>query len=154
MKNRITKAALLIAMLGATFGVAAARDWDGDGDDYRYDNGYSNQGYGYGGYGYGGYGNGGYGNGGYGYGNFRMLSHVARDYGFRDGAQVAREDGWRGKPFNPNPRGRFDDADHGYSRRFGDKRQYRQIYSEAYRRGYQSAFRGDGNGYDREGYYR
>ena len=142
MKQRIGKAALMIAVLAGTAGIAAAHDWDDD--DYRYDNGYYNQNYGYG-YGYG---------NGYGY-NYRMLARVARDYGFRDGAQVAREDSWRGKPFNPNPRGRYDDADHGYRRRFGDKRQYRQVYSEAYRQGYQNAYSGYGygNGY-RGGYYR
>lgn len=134
MKRMITRAALMTAILVGTVGVAAADDWDHDDDDYRYNNGRYNQGY------------------GYGYGNFRFLARVARDYGFRDGAQVAREDTWRGKPFNPNPRGRYDDADHGYSRRYGDKRTYRQIYSEAYRRGYQSAFRGYGYGYN--GYYR
>jgi len=135
MNQKIRNAALMIAILAGSVGMAAAQDWDHDGDDYRYGNGYYNYGY----------------NNGYGY-NFRMLSRVARDFGFRDGAQVAREDTWRGKPFNPNPRGPYDDADHGYNRRLGDKHTYRQIYSEAYRRAYQSAFRGYGYGYDR--YYR
>lgn len=121
----------MIAILAVTTGVAAAHDWD---DDYRFDNRYSDYGY------------------GYGYGNFRLLSRVARDYGFRDGARVGQEDTWRGKPYNPYPRGKYDDADHGYSRRFGDKHVYRQIYTEAYRRGYESAFRGYSYGY--RGYWR
>lgn len=137
MNQKLRNAALMIAVLAGSAGLAAAQGWYG-GDDYRYGNGQYSYGY----------------NDGYGY-NFRMLTRVARDFGFRDGSQVAREDTWRGKPFNPNPRGPYDDADHGYRRRLGDKHTYRQIYSEAYRRGYQSAFRGYGygNGYN-NGYYR
>jgi hypothetical protein len=66
---------------------------------------------------------------------------VAREYGFRDGSSVAREDLWLGKPFNPNPRGRFDDDDHGYRRSFGNKHEYREHYAEAYREGYIRTYR-------------
>ncbi len=62
-----------------------------------------------------------------------------RDDRFRNGFHVAR-----GKSFNPNPRGRYDDADHGYRSEFGNKHEYRERYSEAYREGYQSTFRGSG----------
>ncbi len=67
-------------------------------------------------------------------------------YNDRDGY---RYDSYRRgrKPFNPNPRGRYDDADHGYRRQFGNKHEYREHYSEAYRDGYMSTFRG-------RGYYR
>ena len=71
---------------------------------------------------------------------FRYGTRTARQFGFRDGASVAREDMWRGKPFNPSPRGRYDDADHGYRREFGDKHEYREHYSAAYRQGYQRTF--------------
>jgi hypothetical protein len=74
--------------------------------------------------------------------------HEAREFGFRDGTTVAREDSYRGKPFNPNPRGRYDDADHGYRREFGSKHEYREHYIEAYRAAYQRSYRGYG------GYYR
>jgi hypothetical protein len=129
MKNKLRMAALALAVVAGSAGVAAAQDYRyGDRDDNRYydrdDNRY-------------------YDRDGYGNGNFRRGMHVAREVGFRDGAQVAREDMWRGKPFNPNPRGRYDDADHGYRNQFGNKHEYREHYSEAYREGYQRTFRGN-----------
>jgi len=62
--------------------------------------------------------------------------------GYDDGASVAREDIERGKRFNPNPRGRYDDADHGYRREYGDKHAYKALYSDGYREGYQANYRG------------
>jgi hypothetical protein len=117
--------AMLATVLAGTAGIAAAQDGRYyDRDDYRYQNRY-------------------YDNGG-----FRHGMHEAREFGFRDGATVAREDSYRGKPFNPNPRGRYDDADHGYRREFGSKHEYREHYIEAYRAAYQRSYRGYG------GYYR
>lgn len=125
MKNRLMSVAVTIAMLAGTAGIAAAQDYRYyDRDDNRY---YDRDDYGrYGGY------------------NFLQGMHEAREFGFRDGAQVARDDMWRGKRFNPNPRGPYDDADHGYQRAFGDRHEYREHYTEAYRRGYESTFRGGG----------
>ena len=140
MNSKIRMAALVFTVLAGTAGYAAAQDsgyYDRednryyDRDDYRYENRY-------------------YDNDDYGHGNFRRGVHIAREFGFHDGSQVAREDMWRGKPFNPNPRGRFDDADHGYRRAFGNKHEYREHYAEAYREGYQNTYRRYG-GY---GYYR
>jgi len=62
----------------------------------------------------------------------------AYQIGFRDGASVAREDVASRKPYNPNPRGRYDDEDHGYNNAYGNKRAYRQEYANGYRAGYQS----------------
>jgi hypothetical protein len=133
MKSKLTMAALALTVLAGTAGYAAAQDYryyDRDGDGYynRDDNRY-------------------YDRDDYRYHGFRRGIHAAREIGFRDGASVAREDMWRGKPFNPNPRGRYDDADHGYRREFGNKHEYREHYTEAYRAGYENAFRG-------RGYYR
>jgi hypothetical protein len=55
-------------------------------------------------------------------------------------SSVAREDLARGKRFNPNPRGPYDDRDHGYRREYGNKNYYKQQYTDGYRTGYQSAF--------------
>ena len=132
MKNMLKTAAMVITVLAGTAGIAAAQDYRYydrdddryyDADDYRY----QNQNY--------------YRD------NIREGMRTARQLGWRDGSEVAREDIWRGKPFNPNPRGRFDDADHGYRREFGSLHEYREHYIDAYREGYQSAFRG-------RGYYR
>jgi hypothetical protein len=71
-------------------------------------------------------------NGGYGYGN-----RDAYNYGYQDGSSVAREDLAKRKPYNPEPRGRYDDRDHGYRREYGDKHSYRATYSQGYRTGYE-----------------
>jgi hypothetical protein len=62
-------------------------------------------------------------------------------FGFQDGAYVAREDMALGKPYHPEVRGKYRDADRGYDRYWGDKREYRAQYAEGYRRGYMRAFR-------------
>jgi hypothetical protein len=61
--------------------------------------------------------------------------------GFQDGMSQAREDMYRNKPFNANPRGKYDDRDHGYSREYGDRNSYKAQYTDGYRAGYNSAFR-------------
>jgi len=63
----------------------------------------------------------------------------AHQIGFQDGASVAREDAARGKPYNPRPRGRYDDEDHGYSSAYGNKSTYKAQYANGYRAGYESA---------------
>ena len=68
-----------------------------------------------------------------GYGN-----REAYNFGFQDGATVAREDLYKRKPYNPEPRGKYDDRDHGYRREYGDKNTYRAAYTDGYRKGYQS----------------
>ena len=60
--------------------------------------------------------------------------------GYQDGSDMAREDLYKGKHFNPNPRGRYDDKDHGYRREYGDKNYYKQQYTNGYRAGYQAVF--------------
>jgi hypothetical protein len=66
--------------------------------------------------------------------------NVGYSIGYQDGASVAREDAWHNKPFNPNPRGRYDDMDHGYRREYGDKGYYKSQYAAGYRVGYESVF--------------
>ena len=118
MKNlfRITTLGLAV-LVGSSF--ANAQNWGYDRDDYRYDRGY-----------------------GYGYDNFRHGLRVAHEVGYRDGLRVAREDTWHGKPYNPNPRGKYAWADRGYRRDFGDRNAYRERYADGYRDGYMAAFRG------------
>jgi hypothetical protein len=60
--------------------------------------------------------------------------------GYQDGRDIAREDRERGKPFNSNPRGKYDHRDHGYTREYGDKSAYRAQYSDGYRAGYEANF--------------
>jgi len=99
--------------------------WRGDRDGDR-DNRYRNDGYNGDGY----------------YGNNVYDSRVGYDTGYQDGATMAREDQYKNKPFNPNPRARFDDRDHGYRREYGDKNSYKAQYTDGYRAGYQATFNG------------
>lgn len=141
MRTNFKMLAMIVTVLAGTAGIAAAQDGrynDGryyDNDDYRYDNrAYDNDDYRYQNRSDNRY---------YDRDDARQGMHEAREVGFRDGATVAREDSYRGKPFNPNPRGRFDDADHGYRREYGSKHEYREHYIDAYRQGYQRSYRGN-----------
>lgn len=118
MTRRLKFVLMAITFLVGTFGVAAAQNYGyGRGDYYRSDRD-----------------------------DFRRGTQVARSIGFEDGEQVAREDMWHRKPFNPYPRG-HNHADRGYARDFGSLQDYRANYTEAYRNGYTQAFQ-------RSGYYR
>lgn len=97
----------------------------GDGDRDR-DDGYYPDGY---------YRNESYNGGWY---NGRFGNREAYNFGFQDGATVAREDMRERKPFNPEPRGRYNDRDHGYRHEYGDRNAYRAAYTNGYRSGYQS----------------
>ena len=76
--------------------------------------------------------------------DFRSGMQVARSIGFEDGEQVARQDRWHGKPFNPYPRG-HNHADRGYARDFGSIQEYRENYAQAYRDGYTRTFQHGGD---------
>jgi hypothetical protein len=67
--------------------------------------------------------------------------NAASQFGFEDGAAVARADLQNGKPYNSRPRGRFDDRDHGYQREYGSKDEYKAEYAQAYTEGYESVMR-------------
>ena len=126
MKGKLRLVAMAIALLAGTVGYAAAQDWRYDREDNRY---YDNDDH---------------------RGNFERGAQVAHEFGFRDGQEAARGDVWAGKPFHSNPRGRFEDADHGYRREFGSKHEYREQYAQAYREGYERAF--DNRHYSRRGW--
>lgn len=116
MSNRFKIAALTLGLMAGTVGMAAAQDYRYyDRDDYGYHS--------------------------YDRDDFRQGMREAREFGSRDGASVAREDMWKGKPFNPNPRGRFGGADDGYRHEFGSKHDYCATYAQAYREAYENAFR-------------
>ena len=123
MKNIFRMAALGLAVLVGSTGFAVAQDWDHDRDDSRYDHDRY----------------------------YHRDLRVAHEIGYQDGAQVAREDMWHGKPFNPYPRGKYRGADHGYYRGYGDRQEYRERYADGYGDGYRAAFRGY-RSYDRDDY--
>jgi hypothetical protein len=113
MKRKLSLVAMAMVLFAGTVGYLAAQDWgyDRDGNRYYDNDGYRNSGI-----------------------------EAAHEFGFRDGQEAGRGDLWSAKPFNPNPRGRFDGADHGYRREFGSKHEYRERYAQAYREGYDRAY--------------
>jgi hypothetical protein len=117
MNRKLRLAALAVTFLASTVGIAAAQNWgyyDRDDDrGYRYQR--------------------------YDRDDFGRGVQVARSIGFEDGEQIAREDTWHRKPFNPYPRG-HNHADRGYSRDFGSVQEYREQYARAYEQGYNHAF--------------
>ncbi len=100
-----------------------------DGDDDRYGNrnyASDNQNYGYD--------NRGYDNRGYG------RQSVAADFGYRDGVEQGQKDRSKGKEFRPRKNDRFEDADHGYHKEFGNKNFYKEQYRRAFVRGYEDGY--------------
>jgi flagellar biosynthesis/type III secretory pathway protein FliH len=75
------------------------------------------------------------------YAGYDYGRNIGYQAGYQDGLRKAREDIDKDKPFNANPRGEYDDRDHGYRREYGDKNNYRSQYTRGYRDGYESAFR-------------
>ena len=71
----------------------------------------------------------------------RDRDSIAYRMGYEDGSSVAREDAARWKPYNSQPRGRYDDRDRGYRREYGSKDQYKMEYTNGYRSGYESVRR-------------
>lgn len=75
----------------------------------------------------------------YGGGSYGNWASIAYNNGLEDGVAAGREDAYRGKQFNSNPRG-SNHADRGYVREYGDKDGYRARYSEGYRAGYERTY--------------
>jgi hypothetical protein len=134
MNIKLRLATLAFAVVAGTVGYASAQDYGYGRDDYRYDR---NSRY--------------YDRDDYRYDSFRRGMNIARERGFYDGEETARKDMWRGKRYNPYPRGH---TDRGYRHEFGDKHEYREYYSDGYREGYMRAYRSDRYGSDRYGSYR
>ena len=105
---------------------------------YRYDQ--RNYPYGNGGY-YGGYGN----NRGYGsYGLSNYGRQVAQQRGYQTGLDRGGDDARAGRSPNPNNSDHYRDGDSGYNSSFGNRDAYRQVYRDAFLRGYDQAYRQNG----------
>jgi hypothetical protein len=74
------------------------------------------------------------------HGPYQTVSASGYQVGFDDGSLVARQDLNSGKPYNSNPRGRYEDCDRGYRREYGSKDRYRSEYANGYRAGYERIF--------------
>ena len=63
------------------------------------------------------------------------------DVGYRDGVAMGQKDSQKGKSFRPQKNDRYEDADNGYNKSYGDKNQYKSAYREGFQRGYSDAYR-------------
>lgn len=83
--------------------------------------------------------------GDYGYGR-NDIYQVAQDQGYRDGYQRGSEDARDGDRYNPEGSSQYRNADRGYRSEYGNKEEYRRIYRDAFRRGYDESYRNQGGG--------
>jgi hypothetical protein len=67
---------------------------------------------------------------------------VPYEQGFKDGRDKGRDDRSDDKRFDPTRHGRYESADRGYEKRYGDKDEYRETYREGFRAGYAEGYRG------------
>lgn len=81
------------------------------------------------------------------YGGYHRVGR-AYDIGYRDGLEEGRQDRHGRDRFNPARHRRYRSADHGYSKRYGPKDAYRDVYRQGFVAGYDAAFRA-GHGYRR-----
>jgi len=67
---------------------------------------------------------------------------VPYEQGFKDGRDKGHDDRSDDKRFDPTRHGRYESADRGYEKRYGDKDEYRATYREGFRAGYAEGYRG------------
>lgn len=67
---------------------------------------------------------------------------AAFEQGFRDGRSVGWNDRDDEQRYDPTRHDRYQAADRGYERRFGDRDRYQEEYREGFRAGYAEGYRG------------
>jgi hypothetical protein len=65
---------------------------------------------------------------------------VAYDNGYRDELKAGQDDYRHHKDFKPERHDSYEDADHGYHSRYGNKNMYKEQYRKGYMRGYEDSF--------------
>jgi len=63
------------------------------------------------------------------------------DIGYRDGVAMGQKDSQKRKSFRPQNNDRYEDADNGYNKSYGDKNQFKRLYREGFLRGYSDGYR-------------
>jgi hypothetical protein len=120
---------MTIALAAGSVAVAGAQSRWGYQDPYYGQRPYDNRG---------GYYGGDYGD------RYGMRGGPAYQFGLEDGRRDGERDFYTRHSFRPEEHGNFRHADRGYSRRFGDKRYYKDQYRAGYMEGYRMAYRGGG----------
>jgi hypothetical protein len=67
---------------------------------------------------------------------------VASDIAYRDGLVAGAKDATTGHSYRPREHDSWKDADHGYTKAYGDKNLYKAAYRAAYEAGYRDGFGG------------
>jgi flagellar biosynthesis/type III secretory pathway protein FliH len=87
----------------------------------------------------------------YGYGGYRDyrtdVQRRAYERGFHEGTEDGRSDARKGRTADYRRHDEFRDADEGYSRSYGDKEYYRDVFRRGYAAGYSEAYRANSRYY-------
>jgi hypothetical protein len=68
----------------------------------------------------------------------------ATQFGYQDGLAAGRADQRKGHKFDPHDHGLYKDGEHGWTSTLGTKDEYKNLYREAFVKGYEDGFRGNG----------
>jgi len=68
----------------------------------------------------------------------------ATQFGYQDGLAAGRADQRKGHQFDPHGHGLYKDGEHGWTSTLGTKDQYKNLYREAFVKGYEDGYRGTG----------
>jgi len=68
----------------------------------------------------------------------------ARQFGYQDGLAAGRQDQLKGKSFKPDDHDLYKNGLHGWTVDLGTKDQFKQLYREAFVKGYEAGYRGTG----------
>ena len=68
----------------------------------------------------------------------------ATQFGYQDGLAAGRADQQKGHNFDPHGHGLYKNGMHGYTSTLGTKDQYKDLYREAFVKGYEEGYRGTG----------
>jgi hypothetical protein len=68
----------------------------------------------------------------------------ARQFGYEDGLAAGRHDAMKGDKFKPEDHDLYKNGLHGWTASLGTKDQFKQLYREAFVKGYEEGFRGPG----------
>ena len=66
----------------------------------------------------------------------------AKQFGYQDGLAAGRHDQMKGDKFKPENHDLYQDGLHGWTASLGAKDQFKQLYREAFVKGYEEGFRG------------
>ena len=68
----------------------------------------------------------------------------AEQFGYQDGLAAGRHDQMKGDKFKPADHDLYKDGTHGWTASLGPKDQFKQLYREAFMKGYQDGYQGSG----------